>query len=74
MSALGYGMLPDTQSRAISAMTLDVHSPTPMEEEVDMGPTRSEVRVQHEKHMEEAVARLKDQHKHEVERLEAHYQ
>ncbi len=73
MSTLGYVALPDTQSRAISAMTLECRSPTPMEE-VDMGPTRSEVRVQMEKDQEDAVSKLKEEHELNLGRLESHYQ
>jgi len=74
MSTLGYGLLPDTQSQAVSAMTLDVRSSTPMEAEPDAGPTRSEVRLQLEKDNEKALVSLKEKHQVKMENMEARYQ
>ena len=74
MSALGYTAVPETQSRAISALTLDYFQ-TPMPtEQADMGPTRSEVRVQLEKDIEEALTSLKDEHQMEVNKMEDLYE
>ena len=74
MSTLGYGLLADTQSRAVSAMTLDVHSATPVEEEPDIGPTRSEVKLQLEKDKEEALNILREKYQAKMDSMETRYQ
>lgn len=72
MVELGYSAVPEMQSRAISAMTLETRSPTP--EEVAVGPTESEVREEMEKEAEEQITKLTEEHKEEVKKMEKDYE
>lgn len=71
MLELGYTAVPETQSRAVSALSLELRAPTPEQ----VGPTVSEVmRVEMEKEAEERITKLTEDHNEEVKKLERDYE
>ena len=67
MLKLGYSIVPHTQSREISDMSLGLHGPNPEE-------VVSEVRKEIQKEAEEHITKLAKYHQEEVEKLRRDYE
>lgn len=72
MSEMGYREVPETQSRAASALPYSTTpSPPPPEE---TGPTEEEVREELEKETQERLAALSLEHMEELKHLQQQYE
>lgn len=70
MLELGYRPVPDTQSRAASALPLGPTSPVPEE----VGPTEEEMREKVERESQEKLVALSIEHMEEMKRLQHQYE
>lgn len=71
MSKVGYRKIPDTQSRAASALPFSLSTPPTPEE---TGPTEAEVREEVERESQEKIATLSLQHMEEIKQLQMAYE
>lgn len=72
MSEMGYREVPDTQSRAASALPYD-HAPSPPTP-AEAGPTEGEVREEMGKETQEKLGVLSLQHMEELKQLQHQYE